>query len=715
MLSEHLIAKTHGKANPNCITVIDKLRISVIAPELIRLELDEKREFEDRATQSVWFRDLGSNRYSCECKDDRVIITTEKAQFIVNRTDATILSVILEGESITPSDENNLLGTARTLDKCAGKIDLEKGIISKDGVSFFEDNSLALDDGVVRSRNREIDLYCFASKDYLRVLKLFYSITGEFPLVPRYTLGNWWSRYHRYTQKEYLELMKKFDDLDIPFTVATVDMDWHLVFVGFKYGCFSVKSGFYTSPFPGWTGYTWNEKLFPDYKEFLRELKRLNLHTTLNVHPAQGVRYYEKQYKDMCLALGLNPKKKKSIKFDITDENFLNAYFSILHKPYEEEGVDFWWIDWQQGTKSKLDGYDPLWACNHYHYLDIAKNGKRPLILSRYAGIGSHRYPLGFSGDSVVNWEVLDMIPYFTANSANIGYTSWSHDIGGHMLGNPKDDELYLRWVQFGVFSPINRLHSSNISMSKEPWNHKSVEKLAIEQLRLRHRLIPYIYTAFYKNYKESIPLIMPLYYMHSQEQAYLYKNEYYFGSELIVAPVTSKVESDGKARVKIWLPDGEYTDIFTGEKLSGGEHIVERDLNSIPVFAKKGGVIPMSLAEKNDYSNPEKMEILIYKGDNLYTMYEDDGESENYKQGDSWFTDFVISKRENGVSVKILGRGNSSLVPDKRSFKLKFTEARNLTIISVKGCENNPTVENNSINILFNVTSEIAVEVKYE
>ncbi len=715
MLSEHLIAKTKPHPNPKCTVILNNIRITVIAPELIRVEKNEKGRFEDRATQIVWFRDLGENDYAYKQKDEKITVTTEKAVFVIDTITGKAISVTFDGNTVMPNENNNLLGTARTLDKCSGKIDLEKGVISKDGVSSFTDDSLILDiDGMVHQREKESDVYYFASNDYLRILKLFYSITGEFPMVPRYALGNWWSRFHKYTQKEYLDLMKRFDESDIPFTVATIDMDWHLVFVGFKYGCFNTKSGLYSSPLPGWTGYTWNEKLFPDYKGFLRELKQLNLHTTLNTHPALGVRYYEKQYKEMCNAMGLNPKKRKTIEFDVTNENFLNAYFSILHKPYENEGVDFWWIDWQQGKKTKIEGYDPLWACNHYHYLDLAKDGKRPLVLSRYAGIGSHRYPIGFSGDTYINWEVLNMIPYFTATSANIGYTSWSHDIGGHMHGNPKDDEIYLRWIQFGVFSPFNRLHSTNNSTGKEPWNHKSVETLAIEQLRLRHRLIPYIYTAFYKNYKDCIPLLMPLYYIHKEEQAYTYKNEYYFGSELIVVPITTKINSNGKASVKIWLPDGEYTDIFTGEKLNGGEHVVERDLTSIPVFAKKGAVIPMSLSRKNDYSNPSNMEILVFKGNNTYTLYEDDGESEAYKSGEAWFTKFVVSEKSGGILINVVGKGHDELIPSTRCFTFRFPESNCLQSVDaiINGTPVFPIINDNTVTISFESTSELSLSI---
>ena len=144
----------------------------------------------------------------------------------------------------------------------------------------------------------------------------------------------------------------------------------------------------------------------------------------------------------------------------------------MLHRGLEDDGVDFWWLDWQSGPHSRVAGIDPLWMLNHFHFLDSARDGRRPLTFSRYAGPGSHRYPVGFSGDTVISWASLAFQPYFTATASNIGYGWWSHDIGGHMFGG-KDDELATRWLQLGVFSPILRLHSSaNEFTTKEPWTY---------------------------------------------------------------------------------------------------------------------------------------------------------------------------------------------------------------------------------------------------
>ncbi len=152
----------------------------------------------------------------------------------------------------------------------------------------------------------------------------------------------------------------------------------------------------------------------------------------------------------------------------------------------EEDGVDFWWIDWQQGGLTRQPGLDPLWGLDHLHYLDSARNdgsdyserNPRPLTFSRYAGPGSHRYPIGFSGDTVVTWESLKFQPEFTACASNIGYGWWSHDIGGHMFGY-RDEELEVRWYQLGAFSPINRLHSTDSPFNgKEPWNFAAMRNV---------------------------------------------------------------------------------------------------------------------------------------------------------------------------------------------------------------------------------------------
>ena len=318
-----------------------------------------------------------------------------------------------------------------------------------------------------------------ASMNYQEAVRDFYRLCGPAPMLPRYALGNWWSRYYPYDAAGYLALMDRFEQEELPFTVAVLDMDWHKVQIDPKYGS-------------GWTGFSWNRDLFPDPEGFLQTLHEKGLRVTLNLHPADGIRAYEDAYPAIAAHRGVDARKGEPVLFDACDPEFLECYYDDVLHPLEAQGVDFWWIDWQQGTRTKMPGLDPLWVLNHYGYLDTGRNGKRALNLSRYAGPGSHRYPLGFSGDTIVTWDSLAFQPYFTATASNIGYCWWSHDIGGHMRGC-KDDELMARWTQFGAFSPILRLHSSCSEFcGKEPWRYKPEAARAMKlALQFRHRMLP--------------------------------------------------------------------------------------------------------------------------------------------------------------------------------------------------------------------------------
>ena len=653
------------------------LRISLITPRLLRTE---KGAFCDFPTQTVINRDFGKVDYVLKETNTHITVDTGVHTFVININNGDVL------------DFNNdvLPGTARTLDNKNGAVKLEKGIVGRYGSSVLDDSkSLVINpDGSVSPREKCSDRYWFAGfEDHLSQLQDFFKLTGEVPLIPKFALGNWWSRYRAYTQEEYRTLMQKFIDKELPITVATIDMDWHWTDVVSRFGeeakcekpkC--IEEALYYYLMQGWTGYSWNTELFPDHQELLDWLHENGFKIPLNIHPSQGVRFFEDAYESMCKRLGKDPSKKEIIPFDITDEEFRKAYFELLHHPLEDEGVDFWWIDWQQGTKTKVDGLDPLWALNHYHYLDSARGDKRPLILSRYAGLGSHRYPLGFSGDTHCTWKSLDFQPYFTNCAANAGYTWWSHDIGGHMKGY-QDDELYLRWLQLGVFSPINRLHSSNSDyMGKEPWKRSwTVNKISEDFLRLRHKMIPYLYSANYRTHTEGEPICMPMYYRYDCPEAYGVKNQYIFGGQLLVAPITRPIdERINLAHVDVWLPEGRWTDIFNGRVYRGGNFVaMNRDLDSIPVLAPAGAIIPMYKSDcTNDLSLDQPLEIHIWRGNGRFELYEDDGETNAYRNGAFAKTLFELEENGDTHTLKITPPTDSKgLLPEDREMIIKFRD----------------------------------------
>ena len=626
------------------------VRLSALTPRLLRVEVSSNGTFEDAPTQIVWNRDF--QEFPCEFEQagSGVHVITESCVFAVSAKGVVRSIELADGRKVRDFKKGNLKGTRRTLDGTFGAVKLRDGLLSLGGVSVLDDsNSLLLSEDkeqILPRENPEQDRYYFAyGRDYRACMQDFYRLAGSVPMIPRYALGNWWSRYYAYEQQEYIDLMDRFAQENIPLTVATIDMDWHWVNLQ-RFGDLAKREGGGKKTLwaSGWTGYSWNTDLFPDYRKFLQELQSRNLKVTVNLHPADGVRPFEEAYEAMGKALGVDTKAKEIIPFDLTEQKSREAYFEYLHRPYEREGVAFWWIDWQQGKKSKLQGLDPLWALNHYHFRE------NDLILSRYAGLGSHRYPLGFSGDTAINWRVLKFQPYFTANAANAGYGWWSHDIGGHHFGK-KDYELYIRWLQFGVFNPIMRLHStSNEFSGKEPWKYGGeAQRLAGDYMRLRHRLIPYLYSMAARAHNDGIALCEPLYYQYPDEpESYAHGNEYFFGSELIAAPITSKADAVTlRGAAEIWLPPGRWTDIFTGQVYEGGRtHTVYRTTELIPVFAKAGAILPMNPPDIGNSSDaPQTLHLDIWRGDNTFTLYEDEGE-----------TTFILKEEDGVLSLNISG-----------------------------------------------------------
>ncbi|HZM23589.1 MAG TPA: TIM-barrel domain-containing protein, partial [Anaerolineales bacterium] len=362
-------------ANPKSIVRAPNVRFTVVTDRIIRIEYSDDNIFEDRSSQVFWHRAQHVPKFKKQVSNKVVEIETDYLRLVykIGRSGFTSknLSIKLKqgkkketwhyGDSAAKA--GNLKGTARTLDGVAGKTKLEDGLVSKAGWSVVDDShTLVFDENgwlVPRDNKKSLDIYFFGyGQDIPALLRDYTRIAGEIPMIPRYILGNWWSRYWAYSQDELQSLMQEFRARDIPLSVCIVDMDWHVT-----------KTG---NESMGWTGYTWNRELFPDPQGFITWLHSQGLRTALNLHPADGVHPHEEQYKDMAQWMGIDPESEARIPFDISDPRFMEGYFEILHHPYEspsredggESGVDFWWMDWQQGNESRVEGLDPLWGLN---------------------------------------------------------------------------------------------------------------------------------------------------------------------------------------------------------------------------------------------------------------------------------------------------------------------------------------------------------------
>ena len=605
-------------------------RITVLTEGLLRLEWSRDGFFEDRASVLAVNRLFPTVEFQLtDCDDGKLEVTTKRLRLSYDKRQFSTsgLSVQVQGKMIDwvnmwryGQPVKDLGGTVRTLDEVDGRTSLGPSVISRDGFGLIDDSRTMLftEDGWVapRAGNDQIDIYLFVyGHDYREAMQAFYQLSGHQPLLPRWALGNWWSRFYSYSDREYLTLMDEFKRRNIPLSVAVIDMDWHLV----------RDPRIEAAGVSGWTGYTWNKTLFPSSSEFGKSLHQRGLKFTLNDHPADGIHSYEDQYEAMCVALNLESAYKHPITFDITNRAFCDAFYNVLHRDIEKEsGCDFWWTDWQQGSYSRIAGIDPLWMLNHFGFQDNKSNpsDSQCLTFSRFAGPGSHRYPVGFSGDSIASWASLHFQPEFTNCAANIGYGWWSHDIGGHMKGK-KDDELATRWVQYGVFSPIMRLHSDASEWnSKEPWRYEA-EACVVQTrfLQLRHRLLPYLQAM---NIRSSLgePLCQPMYWDHPERnEAYKVPNQYMFGNSLLVAPVTSPQNATTNlACTKAWLPPGKLVDIFNGRVYEGDRKLwLHRPLDQYPVLALTGSIIPLDASPElqNGCPVPTAIELLVVIGQN--------------------------------------------------------------------------------------------------
>jgi len=638
-LPAHLQPAGSPAAAEDAVVRGEQYRFTVLTPRLLRLEYDPTGEFDDRLTQTVWHRDQPVPSYSVTELENGLRIETEQLQltYEVGEFSPETLSIELldeDGHWQYGMEDETLGGAVRTVDTVDGATELNSGLISREGWTVIDDSeSLAFgDDGWLEPREKDgyEDLYFFGyGTDYRACLQDFTAISGDIPLVPRWALGNWWSRYWEYSQSELRELITAFEKREYPLSVCVIDMDWHVIDNEYH---------------DGWTGWSWNEELFPDPPGLAEWLHERDIRTTLNIHPAEGVHPHETQYEAVAKACGIDPTTEEPVEFDAADPTFLRAYFEeVIHPIEDRDGIDFWWIDWQQWEESpEMTGLDPLWALNHLHSLDRTRDGRRPFILSRWPGVGGQRYPVGFSGDDVISWESLRFKPYLTATSANVNCGWWSHDIGGHMggTGDPAHfGELYTRWVQFGVLSPINRIHTTKDGfIDKRPWTFPAdIAGKIREALQFRHALVPYLYSMAWRQHRESQPIIEPMYYDHPEtEQAHHCPQQYRFGTELVAAPHhRERNDHTNRSRRVVWLPDGEWFDFHSGRRYESGWHVRHGDLGEMPLYAEAGAIVPLDPAYGPVAEPPEQLQIVAFPGeDGSFELFEDDGHTRQYRDG---------------------------------------------------------------------------------
>jgi alpha-glucosidase (family GH31 glycosyl hydrolase) len=710
-------------ADPKAVITVGHARFTVLTPEMIRLEWAADGKFEDHASFVFLQRHLPVPQFSKAKLGDGVEIKTSALDLKYTpagpgKFDAQNLSVslTLPSGSITwhpgDRDDANLMGTTRTLDGALGGKTSEPigpGLISRDGWVLVDDSTRPLFDStdfsfqqgenstwpwvMERPLGDRQDWYFLGyGHNYKAALGDFVRVAGRIPLPPRFAFGAWWSRYWAYSDQELDELVKGFRENDIPLDVLVIDMDWHKAFNDKRFTHEQDQAG----QTLGWTGYSWNPLLFPNPEAFLKGLHDDGLKVTLNLHPASGVQPFEDAYPTMAKAMGQDPADKKYVAFDITNQRFARNYFDILHHPMEKQGVDFWWLDWQQGENTAIRGVNPTWWLNYTHFSDQAREGKRPLLFHRWGGLGNHRYQIGFSGDTISVWESLAFQPGFTAQAANVGYAYWSHDIGGHMPG-VVEPELYLRWLQFGALSPILRTHTTkNADSERRIWAYpEPYSDLMREAVQRRYALLPYIYTEARRTYDTGVAFFHPLYFDWPEApEAYQHNNEYVFGDSMLVAPITAPAESvSQQSKQTVWLPEGEWFEVDTGRMLHGGQTVTKAfTLSETPVYERAGAIVPMQPPVQ--YTGQKLVDPLIVSvaprtldGSTSYTLYEDGSDGRAYQVGEFARTRIDATQQASTSRITIAAaQGSYAGMPKDRAYEVHMPGDWPPTHVSVNG-----------------------------
>ncbi|MCX6258229.1 MAG: DUF5110 domain-containing protein [Bacteroidia bacterium] len=661
-------------ANPAAIVIRGNARFTILTPQLVRLEWSKDGKFEDKASLVFINRRLPVPHFTVDDKNGWTTIITDSLniRYKPGKNGFTgenlAISFQMNGKTIEwhpgLKDSLNLKGTTRTLDGTNGAKDvtLEDGLLSRSGWALVDDSQSQLFDGsdwnwvTPRKTTEHQDWYFFGYKhNYKQALYDFTQVAGKIPMPPKFAFGYWWSRYWTYSDKELRDLVNDTKKNNIPLDVLIIDMDWHNT-----YGLSSINTRH--DPFGqavGWTGYTWNRKLFPEPQKFLAWTNMQHLRTALNLHPASGISPMEEKYPEFAKKINFDTTGHKYIPFRIEDKKWTSAWFNVVLHPLQNQRVDFWWLDWQAWLENtSVKGLSNTWWLNYVFFTDMERSGNtRPLLFHRWGGLGNHRYQIGFSGDTYITWESLAYQPYFTSTASNVCYGYWSHDIGGHMGGEPSQ-EMYLRWLQWGIFSPVVRTHSTkNADLDRRIWKQGDYSDAMREALHLRYSFVPYIYAAARQAYEKGLSICRPMYYDYPEtKEAYSFKGQFMFGDEMLVAPVTEKVnENTGLAVKKIWLPRGDWYEWFSGTLLNGNQ-IISRNFsfNEIPVYVKVGSIIPM-LPPVNNLQSPVDTLVLAFipggNGENY--VYDDDASTSAYKN-DEFTRTRVKYTVTNARSVKI-------------------------------------------------------------
>lgn len=739
--------------NPNPASVVrssdGKMRFTILTSMLVRVE--EGPDFDNRASLSVVHRNLEKPPFEVFRLPDGLRIVTPDIEVYYRENSGHLSRSSLQAVNKNSHQHwkfgdypsGNLLGTIRTLDtlgptnlNCSTFLDenahCEFGLISTDGWAILDDSKspriAGKNDWWDSHAVSEMDFYLFMhGRNFKQAIADYSKIGGSVPLPPRHMLGILWTRWFDYDSNDLKDLVSGFSVRGLPLDTLIIDMNWHIK--------------------PWWGSYSFDTRIIPDPQALVQWVKNRGVAVALNVHdcllaepgcPAGTLTSDDGQiFKSFIAKTGMNiTEENATIPLDLVNETIALAKEDIVFKPLEQEiGIDMWWVDWQQGDERGIGGLagnreNPTIWFNKMRYTNRARwnDSQRASVLSRFGGMGSHRYGQGFSGDvQMLDWDNLAYQPFFTATAANVLFPLWSHDV----TGPNRDPELLVRWTQWAAFSPMLRFHERGMSSGPcaygsfplpadecanvDLWANLAgrFAEAARSATLIRAQLLPYIYTEVWKTYKTGIPWFRGLYYDFPEESmAYSQESQYMFGDDITVAPVVAKsgITTPTVTEWSIWAPPGLWYSPPDGALIEGNTTYTRMwDLSEIPHLVRAGTLLvqrfidPTRGAQKlvglamSNYTDLV-FEIIPGGKSGSTKIYEDDASTVAYLHNqDIGFVHAQYEKHANGtivLNVELEGMFSESIryrrihltVPSSGPFKFASSSAKSKPRIHYDG-----------------------------
>jgi len=638
----------------------------------------------------------------------------------------------------------NLGGWTRALDNQEGPVPLHDGVLSTAGWYALDDSSTALLTGsapgfAVRPPHVGVyeDWYLFAyGHQYARALSDLRALTGAAPLLPRTAFGVWFSRYYPYSESDYHTLLDEFRTNRVPLDTLSIDTDFKRENNAVGAVLAATLAGAPGLPY-SWNGWEWDNQLFPDPQRFISWAHGQGLSLAVNIHPtidSTDPRYPAaaaqagplRADSGECVILQADPLGS-CMTFDWHSARQLSAYFA-LHQPFEQEGIDLFWLDWCcDGPQASVPGLtDDTWINSQYDAEQHARGLRWPAFArigaafaadgvdgDRNEGDGGdgafaeHRYTIQFTGDTCATWSMLAFEAQLSGSEGNIGLPYVSHDIGsyngvpGNLPCGEADigvlpiaaasrhlpDDIYARWVQFGTFQPLDRLHSNH--GDRLPWEYgAAADRSATSFLQLREALNPYIYTLARRSYDTGLPITGGLYLQWpEQPAAYEHSAEYTFGPDMVVEPVTAPGDP---APATVWVPPGTWIDYFTSQRFSGPRFVtLSVPLSQMPVLVRAGTIIATQPYAPYTPPGPPRTVILTaFPGARgRFLLYDDQGLGFGYTRRLYSLTP-ISQRRRGGLFTLTVGaaKGHFPGAPRARAWQIRVLGVGRPRIVLVDG-----------------------------